>query len=99
MPGQVDVKGLTQGRDLKKGGDAAAARHVGLLHIDRLRFQHSADIVDGVGIFAGRDIHAGRSPLPDRRKAVQIIGRYRLLEPADVLLRERIGEGQRLLDR
>ena len=75
MRGKVDVERLAEGRDLQKGGDAAAAGHIRLLHIDCLRLQHLANIIHGVGIFAGRDFHAGRGPLPRRPQSRQIVGR------------------------
>ena len=48
MAGQIDVKGLAQRGNLQKGGDAAAAGHVGLLHVDGIRFEHLANIIDVV---------------------------------------------------
>ena len=97
VPGQIDVKRLAQRRDLQEGGDAAAAGHIGLLHVDGLCLQHVADIVDGVGIFAGRDFHAGRSPLAARAQASQIVGRDRFLEPADLLFGKPLRELESLL--
>ena len=98
MRGKVDVERLAEGGDLQKGGHAAAAGHIGLLHVDRLRLQHLANIIHGVGIFAGGDLHAGRGPPPRRPQSRQIVGTDRLLEPAHPLFGELIGEFERLLD-
>ena len=43
---------------LQKPGDTAAARRVRLLHVDCARFQHAAEVVERVAIFARGDFHA-----------------------------------------
>ena len=53
---------------LQERGNAAAARDVGLLHIDRVGLQHMAQIVDGVAVFAGSDVHPGRRSLRALRR-------------------------------
>ena len=71
MARQVDVVRLAQRRDLQKAGDAAAARHVGLQHIDDGR-QQAAEIVEVVAVFAGGDVHARPARArPHQRQAVR----------------------------
>ncbi len=99
VAGKVDVKCLAQGCNLKEGCHAPASRHVGLLHVNSMRFEHPADITDRVSIFASRNLNSGRDPVPDSCETFQVIRRYGLFEPANILLGERTSEAQCLLDR
>src|SRR6185503_3111182 len=68
MAGKIDMIGLAQGANLQERRDASTSRYVGLLYVHRLRFQHSAYIVDGVGIFAGGHLDYSRHALPNLRE-------------------------------
>ena len=82
------MKRLAQRGDLQERRDAAAARGIGLLHIDRARLEHAAHVVDSIRIFAGGDFHASGGTVPYRSQPIQVVRRYRLLEPAYLLLRK-----------
>ena len=81
---------LAQRAGLQKAGDAAAARHIRLLHVDRAGRQHAAKIIERVAVLAGGDVHAGGRALAQQPQAVEIVGGDRLLEPGDAVL----GEGR-----
>jgi hypothetical protein len=69
-------------------GDAAAARDVGLQHIDRPGAQQPLEPV-GVGrVLAGRHRDARRHASADVPQAGEVVGRDRFPEPADLLLDE-----------
>ena len=85
------MEGLAQRRYLQKCGHAAAAGDIRLLHVYRLGLQHLANIIHGVSIFARGNLHAGRGPLAGRPQSRQIVGRDRLLKPADALFGETAG--------
>ena len=97
MPRQVDVMRLAQRGDLHETGDAAAARHIGLQHVDDR--QQPAEIVEIIAVFAGGDIHAGRRARAHQGQPPNVVGADRLLEPGDVVFAEAFGQCQRLLCR
>ena len=81
MPGKVDMKGFAQGRDLEERRDTAAAGYVGLLHIDGMRLQHPAHVVDRISVFAGGNLHARGDSPSDRRETCEIIVQYAKVQP------------------
>ena len=69
-------------RRLQEAGDAAAARGVGLQHVDRAGLEHAPEVRQVVAVLAGRDLHAGGRAVAQKPQPVEVVGRHRLLEPA-----------------
>jgi len=97
MSGERETEGLAKCVRLQKAGDARASCGVGLQHVYRAVFQHAAKIRRVVSIFAGGNLHPGRTAVAHQPQACQIVGRYRLLEPGDVEGAKFSGLAERLL--
>ena len=67
----------------RKPGDPAAARDVGLQHVDGRRAAARSRTAS-VAVLARRDGHPGRRPLADAPQPREVVRGHRLLEPADV---------------
>ena len=97
MSGERETEGLAKCVRLQKAGDARASCGVGLQHVYRAVFQHAAKIRRVVSIFAGGNLHSGRAVVAHQPHALQIVGRYRLLEPRHVQVAKLSGFLKRLL--
>ena len=84
---------LAQRRNLQNPSHTAAARDIGLLHVDRAGSQHAPEVEHVVAILAGGDVHAGGGAVAHQPQAVEVIGGDRLFEPAHAVF---IGENFRL---
>src|SRR3569623_2016604 len=77
---------------IKESADAAAASAIGLEDGDGLRVEHTAEVPGCIAVFASSNVHSERGAAANLVEAEQIIGADWLLEPADTLLRETVGE-------
>ena len=92
-----EVAGLGQVRDLEPGRDAADARDVDLHDVAGLRAHIVGELADRVERLADRDRQ--RALRRKLRVALQVVGRQRLLEPADAELGIARRTPQRLAER
>src|SRR3954453_23718541 len=83
VTGKIDVKRLAKVRNLQETRYATASRDIGLLNVDGLRRQHMAYIVERVSVLPRGDFHSGRRSFANLAQPREIVGRYRLLEPAN----------------
>src|SRR5947209_7446073 len=96
MSGKIDVMRLAKCGDLQETRDAAAARGVRLLDVDRAGGEHPQEVIGIVAILAGSDLHGWRRAVTQQPQPLQIVGRDRLLEPAYPLRREHERKCERL---
>ncbi len=89
------AEGVREHAGPEEPGDAAASRGVGLKHVDAARLEHPPEVLEVVAVLPGGDLHAGRRAVAEQSQPVEVVGRDRLFEPGDVLLREllRLREG------
>jgi hypothetical protein len=88
MAGQVDMRGLAEGRHLQEVAAAPVAGHVRLRHVDRPGRERPAQVVERVGVHARRDLHAGRRGRHARGVALRLTADLHLHGVAAGLLDE-----------
>ena len=81
---------------LQPAGHAQAARRVRLQDVDCARLEHVPEVPGVEAVLTGGDRLWNAAA--HERETLEIIGRDRLLEVADALLRELLGQANRLLD-
>ena len=96
MKGKRHFGRIRERASLEEAGNSGATCSIRLENIDRFGGEHPAKIICVIPIFAGRDVHPGRSAVAQQMETIQIIRGDWLLEPSHTEIREFLRLFQRL---